>query len=224
MNTTEVDMFHVFLIDVRDHDYTGMIEQLSGACQERLARITHPRRREQFVLGRVLLRQALGLIHGPVSESWRLEAASGKPRLKGAGAPEISLSHSRELVACAISTVEIGLDVECCCERDFVSIAAQFCSDSELCHLQSLTHAEQIAFFYEMWTLKEATFKVSGRTDTGALGDMRYCYFRPRENYLAALAARSVAQIEVMTNLSLNACCFADHLLFRSVQRNAGLI
>lgn len=223
MNSTKEGMFHVFLLDVGEHDYKSKIGQLSGECMERLARITHPRRREQFVLGRFLLRQALSHLHGPVAETWQLEAASGKPRLMGDGAPEISLSHSRELVACAISTLEVGLDVEYCSERDFVAIAAQFCGDAELRHLQSLSQAEQTASFYEMWTLKEATFKASERTDTEALGDMCYCHFRPRENYFATLVARSADQMELMPNLSLNACCFADYLRFCTVPRNAVL-
>jgi 4'-phosphopantetheinyl transferase len=221
MNSTEVD---VFFVDVRDHDYNEMIGRLSRDCVERLARITHPRRREQFVLGRFLLRQALGHIYGPISEVWRLDAASGKPRLIGAGAPEFSLTHSRELVACAISTVEVGLDVEYCRERDFVAIAEQFCSDYELRHLQSLSPAEQSVFFYEMWTLHEAIFKASGRTDTEIHGDMRYYHFRPRDNYLAALAAQSAAQIEVMPNKSLNECRFADYFRIHTVPQKADLI
>lgn len=197
MKTTEVD---VFFADTRDHDCDEMVGQLGRDCMERLARITHPCRREQFILGRFLLRHALRHKHGTVAEGWILDAASGKPYLSGVGAPEISLSHSRELVACAIAPVAVGLDVEYCRERDFVALAEQICGPAELRHFLSLPVFERSLGFYRMWTLKEATFKLYGRDNVQPGNPMplafhasglRYQYFWPGVDFFAALVART---------------------------------
>ncbi|MDP2432146.1 MAG: 4'-phosphopantetheinyl transferase superfamily protein [Pseudomonadota bacterium] len=190
MKTTEVD---VFIADIHDHDCDEMVEQLGRDCMERLARITHPRRREQFILGRSLLRHALLHKHGAVAEGWILDAASGKPCLVGVGAPEISLSHSRELVACAIAPVAVGLDVEYCRERDFVALAEQICGPEEFHHFLSLPMSERSDGFYRIWTLKEAIFKLYGRPMPLAFhaSGLRSRYFWPGVDFLAALVART---------------------------------
>jgi len=197
MKTTEVD---VFFADTRDHDCDEMVGQLGRDCIERLARITHPRRREQFILGRFLLHHALRHKHGTVAEGWILDAASGKPCLNGVGAPEISLSHSRELVACAIAPVAVGLDVEYCRERDFVALAEQICGPAELRRFLSLPVSERSLGFYRMWTIKEAAFKLDGRYNVRVGSPMplafhanglRYQYFQPSVDFLATLVART---------------------------------
>ncbi len=209
MKTTEVD---VFLADIRHQDCEEMAGRLDRNSVERLVRITHPRRRAQFILGRFLLRQALRRKYGAVAAEWRLDAASGKPRLVGADVPEISLSHSRELVACAIARVEIGLDVEFCRERDFEALTEQVCSPAELRCFLSFPVSERSARFYRMWTLKEATFKFFGREmqppecsrqPWARDGYLQYTHFQPSEGYLAALVARSGSPLHPVLNSPL---------------------
>ena len=206
MKTTDVD---VFLADTRLHDCEAMAGRLDQESAERLARISHPLRRAQFVLGRFLLRQSLRRIYGAAAAGWQLDALQGKPRLVGAGAPEITLSHSRELVACAIARVGIGLDVEYCRERNFTVLAEHFCGPTDLRRFLSLSAAEQGLRFYELWTLKEASFKLNGREmplagskKTPVLVDeeIRHEYFLPREGYLAVLVARSADPIHLIVH------------------------
>jgi len=202
MKTTDVDVFlaDIHDFDCGDHDCEALAVRLDRDCAERLARITHPRRRAQFILGRCLLSQALRHRYGAIAEAWQLDAAVGKPRLVGAGAPEISLSHSRELVACAIAQVEIGLDVEYCRERDFATLAEQICSPAELRRFLSLPAAERNGPFYRIWTLREATFKLYGRERVLSErdGEVRHEYFLPRERFLGALVARSTRPLHLI--------------------------
>jgi len=181
----------VFLADTRDHDCESLAVLLNRDAAARLAHITHPRRRAQFILGRILLIRALRVKFGSVADVWRLETEAEKPRITGAGAPEISLSHSGELVACAVAPVAIGLDVEYCRELDFISLAEQFCSPEQLHAFRRLPKAEMAEGFYRLWTLHEASFKLSGRfvspMEDG--GIRSHECFRPSENFMGSIIA-----------------------------------
>lgn len=197
MQTTDVD---IFFADTRDHDCEVMAGKLGRDCMERLVRINHPRRRAQFILGRLLLRHALRQMYGAIEENWVLATSSGKPHLVGANMPEISLSHSRELVACAVAPVAVGLDVEYCREREFAALAEQICAPDELHRFLSFPMIKRSEAFYRMWTLKEAIFKLHGR-DIALPGRppqfeqrtsaLKYKHFPLRVDFLAALAVWS---------------------------------
>lgn len=191
---------NVFSADIRGHDCELMVSSLSPDCMARLVGITHPRRRAQFILGRVLLRHALLSGFGASADAWRLDASCGKPRMVGVGAPEISLSHARHLVVCATAPFQIGLDVEACRTRDFAALAEQICTPRELAHFLSLPIDERCVAFYRMWTLKEAVYKLHGggvlspgqsRLPSSGEGEWRYVYFQPEAGFLGAVVAGS---------------------------------
>ncbi len=76
--------------------------------------------------------------------------------------PHFSLSHSREWIACAVSTEHaIGLDIEVLdAERDVLALSeVSFRADERACLLRQ-HGAERIAAFYRFWTLKEAIYKL----------------------------------------------------------------
>lgn len=190
----------VFSADIRDHDCELMAASLSADCRLRLVGITHPRRRAQFILGRVLLRHALRGRFGAAADGWRLDASRGKPRLVGVDAPEISLSHARHLVVCATARFDIGLDVEECRTRDFVALAAQICPPLELARFLSLPIDERCVAFYRMWTLKEAIYKLHGGVvappeqiglSSPEEAALRHVYFQPEAGFLGAVVACS---------------------------------
>lgn len=189
---------HVFIADVRGHDCEAWVTELAPDCVLRLARISHPGRRAQFILGRILLRHALSARFGLAADAWRLDATLGKPHLVGVGAPEISLSHSRHLVACAVASKAIGLDVEYCRERDFAALAAQFCGPAELRRFLSLPIAERSAAFYRIWTRLEATFKLNGGSATTGAGAPRCEYFQPEPGFVGTLASHASHPIRLV--------------------------
>lgn len=204
MTATKV---HVFLADTRHHDCESLATRLDLKSLERLAQITHPRRRAQFILGRILLRQALRQEFGAIADAWWLDATHGKPRLAGVGVPEISLSHSRQLVACAIAPVEVGLDVEYCRERDFSTLAERFCHPAELRLFCSLPKADRAVNFYRLWTRHEAAFKLSGgdlpASESGSTwgsNAQAHVYFQPGEGFIGAIVARTRHPIQLILN------------------------
>ena len=100
----------------------------------------------------------------------------GKPFAKNLNV-EFSVSHSDNLVVCAVSDCPIGIDVEKIRPID-LNIAEEFCSEGELEYIfggdrkevgyLACGEDEALTRFFEIWTAKEAYSKFTGR----GLGDI----------------------------------------------------
>lgn len=180
----------VFIADVRDHDCEALTGWLTAVERARLAMIGHAGRRAQFILGRLLLHWGLRHRYGTAAASWCLSAGPGRPSLAGVGAPEISLSHARELVLCAVAEVAVGIDVEYCRRRDFPTLIGHLAGMEERERFLTMSEEDQYIAFYRMWTLREARFKLGGLAD-----GVGHIYFQPRVDFQAAVAVRSVEPI-----------------------------
>jgi 4'-phosphopantetheinyl transferase len=121
-----------------------------------------------YAAAHALLRQTLSNGGDQQPGAWRFErTASGKPRLIGEGAHgrSFSLSHTRGMVACAVTSgAEVGVDVECVDrEVDADAIAARFFAPAEAAQLLKLEGAARRDRFFDLWVLKEALVKGLGR-------------------------------------------------------------
>jgi 4'-phosphopantetheinyl transferase len=137
---------------------------LADTERRKLARMRSPQRRAQFVAGRWLLRELLARCHGGTPQHWRLTAPEQGPpaveALSGAAPLHLALSHSADLVACAVAAVPIGVDVELPQRRrDIAGLAALCCDEREQTQLKALAPAQREGLFYEFWTAKEAWLK-----------------------------------------------------------------
>jgi 4'-phosphopantetheinyl transferase len=157
------------------HDIHGAVEQLSPEERARYARFRFPRDQRDYAAAHALLRTSLSRYALVAPESWRFhEAPGGKPSLVlEDGTPRLSfnLSHTRGLVACAITGgSDVGVDVESV-ERDVThAVAERFFSDSENAGLrQCATAALRARRFIELWTLKESYVKAIGKGLSHAL-------------------------------------------------------
>jgi len=79
---------------------------------------------------------------------------NGKPHLKDG--KHISISHSFDFSAIAISNQVIGIDIEQCKEK-VLRIASRF---MDIAHLENLSHQEQIHKATVVWGIKESIFKI----------------------------------------------------------------
>ena len=82
----------------------------------------------------------------------------GKPEVSGI---HFNLSHSEDLVICAISEKPVGCDVEKMkeCHED---IAERFFTKEEVSFLKKFHGEEKREAFYRIWTLKESYVKMIG--------------------------------------------------------------
>jgi 4'-phosphopantetheinyl transferase len=128
-------------------------------------------RQRQFIVGRVLLRAALGRLLGVTPQEVKLEEQPGKapkltaPPVRGKP-PGFSIAHSGRWVACAVSAqAALGLDIEMRdASRDLTALAAQAFEVDEMAHwarIQKLPEPERVDGFYRLWSEKEARFKLN---------------------------------------------------------------
>ena len=87
---------------------------------------------------------------------------------------QVSLSHCDEMVACAVSELPVGIDIERIRPMD-LRICRHVCVPEELGYLQAqrLEQCEDAAVlrrFFEIWTAKEAYFKKCGTGITDLKG------------------------------------------------------
>lgn len=110
-----------------------------------------------FVLGRLLLRQALFKNNLPWSHLETIAyTPTGKPYLP---ALHFNISHSQDWVACASSTqMVMGLDIEVPRSIEKKHFRASF-SQKEW---DEIVADEHLHTFYQYWTAKEAVLKASG--------------------------------------------------------------
>jgi 4'-phosphopantetheinyl transferase len=91
-------------------------------------------------------------------------SAHGKPALDGPANINFNLSHTKGLVALAVtSTGDIGVDVEAVTRRvALLQLAARYFSATENEELLALPADQQREYFFRLWTLKEAYVKAKG--------------------------------------------------------------
>ncbi|HBM90830.1 MAG TPA: hypothetical protein DD400_03000 [Rhodospirillaceae bacterium] len=135
---------------IADEDYRDVLNRKSKRVQER----------SLFAKGCL---RAL-LFHVTGEEKWTLsQTQNGKPiatTSNGAACPYISLSHSKTMIACAISLRSpVGIDIEQHKLRRFPDLAAYAFGPTE----QQYVANGEINAFYKIWTLREALSKISGK-------------------------------------------------------------
>ena len=157
----------IWLLDIRSIDLPQIsrYETWLGAEEAaRYARFVRPLRQRQFLLGRALLRVAMGKMLEVVPESIALEERAGQAPLllspvEGA---HFSISHSGHWVACALSsTTRLGLDIELRDpRRDVLALAREAFGADVAAELESMPLEARLAAFYQRWSEAEARYKL----------------------------------------------------------------
>ncbi len=122
----------------------------------RHGRFLRRERQRQFLVGRLLLRQADGQLLGVAPHTLRLGERPGRaPHLALADAtlavPFFSLSHSGPWVACAVSAdTALGLDIEMLdSARDLLALAEQAFGAASAAALAALPDLARVPHFYQ---------------------------------------------------------------------------
>lgn len=168
----DVDEVHVWFRHADGLDEVAVAAAHAGLSDQeraRAARFHAARDRRDYAVAHDLLRRALSRYHAVAPGAWTFEAdALGKPRVC---APDVdpplafSLSHTRGLVACAIGrAAAIGVDVERTDRKvSRADLGRAVFSDDEAAAIERLAPGDRPARLFELWTLKEAFVKATGR-------------------------------------------------------------
>lgn len=146
---------------------------LDDAERARAARFHCAADRAAFIAAHLLTRQMLSEAAGmPSREIVFARAAGGRPYAVNAAPWHFSLSHTRRLVACAVTEAgAVGLDVEPLSRAvEAEAIAQRFFAPAEA----QLVATGGRMVFLRLWTLKEAYLKATG---AGLAGGLHTCCF-----------------------------------------------
>ncbi len=143
---------------------------LSAEEKQRHDQFRQPSDRRDYAVAHALLRSSLSRYVDVPADAWsfRLDSA-GKPEPSAWAASRTSLrfnlSHTRGIVACAITAGRsVGIDVVSMeADFDYAAVASRCLSPDELVHLNALPDKDRPARFMELWALKEAFTKATGR-------------------------------------------------------------
>lgn len=159
--------------DISEAEFREYFAAMSAERKQSTLRLQNANKQKSKIAADYLCRLALSEYCGIEKE--RIEFSlteSGKPAAVNCNA-FFNISHSGDLVICAVSGKEIGIDIERI--RPINPKAAErFACPAELDYIRSSKTG-----FFEIWTLKEAYFKCIG---TGLGADIKNVSFKIDEN------------------------------------------
>lgn len=162
-------VYSLNITDLTDEELSEFSKSMGDERRAEISRIKNPDSAKQKITADYLCRKAVSEFSSVSANDIIIKkTASGKPYAENARA-EFSISHSKEIVACAVSENEIGIDAEKIRSVNFRA-AARFATEEEIAYI-----GESIERFFEIWTLKEAYFKCIG---TGLGADIKNVSFR----------------------------------------------
>jgi len=120
-----------------------------------------PKRREEFLCGRALLRRIAKSEYG--CENIEVKINGKKPELV-CSSFYFSISHSRGLIALAVSDKPVGVDIEYIDpKRDTGKIIKRFSLEIQR-EYEEISESEKKGYFYNLWTSYESCIKLRGET------------------------------------------------------------
>lgn len=154
-----------------------------------LAGYGYPKRRQEWLAGRICAKQTLRafLRHSPKtpllpkhSQCRVASEESGRPyfaQLPGIAFPfpELSITHSKSFAAALVSTNRCGIDIQYPGEG-LVRVKEHFCSEAEEQQMeQSLPHLPLLSRLALLWTGKEAIKKMLSPTGIPGFHEIELC-------------------------------------------------
>lgn len=138
---------------------------LTASENDRLAQMQAPARREEFIACRYALRLLLAGNAEQITQ-WPLQAPVGQAPQSARSDLHLSLSHSHGLVACAVASQPVGVDIEVLTRKPRSSLnelAELACTPLQREQLNAIADEQQRHLqFMQWWSLKEAWFKRAG--------------------------------------------------------------
>ena len=147
---------------------------LSQGEQERLTTLHSEKKQREFLAIRHLLQQA----QLPTTVLYYTQ--EGKPQLEK---QYISITHSHDFVMIALSPRPIGIDIERCTPR-ILRLAPRFTPWQASSDMDELT---QIRAYTQLWTIKEALYKVTDLPSVRFYEDLQVPHFEPLAPHQQAL-------------------------------------
>lgn len=146
-------------------NYPALYESLPAYRKKKIESFRNSKgKKESFAAG-ILLKKVCER-HG-ISDHVIKIGEHGKPELEGF---YFNLSHSGDMVLCAVSEKPVGCDIEKI-EVPALKIAKRFFTENENQYLENVGEDRKAEEFFRLWTMKEAYVKMTGEGLTCSLKD-----------------------------------------------------
>jgi 4'-phosphopantetheinyl transferase len=160
-------LLHIFAVNISEGldklKFDRLFDQLSPEKQNKIRRMLKYEDRVRSLVGELLVKHAIWrLTNIPRHEIRFAMNAYGKPQLDVADSVHFNIAHSGDWVVCATDSNPVGVDIEKIHSVD-LHMARHFFSEAEFEQLIVLPAAQRLAFFFDIWTLKESYIKADGR-------------------------------------------------------------
>ncbi|MBK2125958.1 4'-phosphopantetheinyl transferase family protein [Fangia hongkongensis] len=216
-------MIAVYIVPVADIDLTVL--SLPDEIHLNAQKFKHPKKRSEYLVSQWIRRDVLLKYYNvELNQQSFYYSEKGRPYLENS-VIDFNISHTDQYVLMAVSAQQmVGIDVQSVKEKtDVLSIAKHYFSPSEYKMLSSLSEKVQKERFYQIWTLKEASLKLTGEgianglvsysffvenhtlvsDKTSKSKDIYYYSGKLSENILLSLASnKPIKQLEIY--------CFSD--------------
>lgn len=156
---------------------------MDEARKQAVLRYRGEKDRKRTVLGELLARKAISNLLGVDRQDIAFgRYDSGKPYAKNFDV-KFSISHSKDMVVCAVSRDEVGIDVELIRDID-MRITKIACTENDKSFIfgdngsTDTQDNETVLRFFKLWTAKEAYLKYCGEGISN-LKSVNYCDIAP---------------------------------------------
>ena len=160
--------------EIPENTLSRLMALVSPGRRERIDRLHNKRKAVSMLMGEVIARKAISKRAGLQNHTLEFSLNQyGKPLLLNTPNLHFNISHSGNLVVCALDNKPVGVDVEIHksvnseaafsrCEHSFLKIARRFFRHDENEFIVA-DMGRSIERFYEIWTMKESYVKWEGR-------------------------------------------------------------
>lgn len=215
-------MVYVYAVDITNLpdplESSQIMEKLSESRKQKITKCKQLQARKQslgagLLLGHILKRH--GLVENEIKYG-----SNGKPEIEGIF---FNLSHSKNMVICAVSDKVVGCDIEQISEAP-EKVADRFFSEAEQKHLSRYSGKQKNKEFYRLWTMKESYMKMTGEGMRLPLHQFELHFGKSVQLYRdASLQDCFIKEYELLLNESLqyqvSVCAeedtFADQVIFK---------
>jgi len=153
-------MVHLYAADIRNlpdpKEYPEMFQYVSSQRKSKTMKYLQADDRKRCLGAGILLEEILPR-HGASPGAITL-SPEGKPEAEGI---YFNLSHSDDLVICAVGEKMVGCDIEKIGDEP-KGVAKHFFHQKEAEYLNSFEGVRRTEAFYRLWTLKESYIKMTG--------------------------------------------------------------
>ncbi len=171
MTIGKIKLYIADIRDISDSEYQKWYSFMSKEKQQRVDRFRFSDDKKRSVAGEMLARKALSEYCSVSPSDIKFSVGeNGKPYAENLTV-EFNISHSENMVVCAVSDDPVGIDVEKIRPIN-LKVAKKICNEEELNylfgHLPSesdfvySTDVEILSRFFRLWTKKEAFGKYLG--------------------------------------------------------------